>query len=362
MARRRKGEGTQYKTTINKKMYFAVEKTIDGKKHTAYSRKSYKEAADKLKAKLQNTSNESKLTVEYLFKEWLAFKLNKVKTRTYENYAMYVKNRIVPSLGEILLTKLTTHDLEEFYDDLVNDNVNPMTVQGLHGYIYNAIEYGIKREWLTNNVAQRCELPKGKPPNIYVLSEDEIKTLLESAQGTRMYLPILLTLASGVRKGELLGLMGKDVGSNSITISRSLGPIRRNGDVKSRLELGSTKNEAIRTIPLPTEIIEQLPKVDKNEMLFPSANGHLWFPSSFSVEFKAIKLKANLGDVRFHDLRHTHASHMLANGVDIVTVAQRLGHKNIRTTLNTYAHVIQKAQLEAANKIATFLPYTLNKP
>lgn len=347
-----KGNGSFYKRKVGKYEYFVAEKTIGSETYTAYSSKSYKEANVKLLKKLPIQKAEDIKLKDFLI-QWLEFKKDKVKIRTWQTYQYHVE-RVVQEIGDMKIGKITTLDLENMYSDF---GVSAKTIKNIHLTLHAALDYAKKHDILQVNVSDNCELPKVYHKEMNILSTEEIKFLLKVAEGTRIYLPIYVVLHTGMRQGEVLALRGKNILDNAISVTRNMVMVRKDEDVKQHVEFGPPKNGTSRIVSVKPEVIEKLKALNKKptQLLFPSEAYTPWQTRNFNRLWFSIRKKAGLEHIRFHDLRHTHISYLLANGADIVQVAARVGHKDPSITAKIYAHVIKGRQ----TNILDFLPEPL---
>ena len=193
------------------------------------------------------------------------------------------------------------------------------------------------------------------------LDETESVWLLEAARGTRLYVPILFAVTTGVRRGELLAVRWVDISlaSPTVSIRRSLEQTRKG------LRFKETKNSRGRLIDLPAILVDALREhqakqdgyremlgkgYEDHDLVFAREDGSIWKPESFTTEYFEFTRKIGV-KVRFHDLRHSHASQLLKAGVSPKIVSERLGHSTVGITLDVYSHVLPGMQREAAQKI-----------
>ena len=191
------------------------------------------------------------------------------------------------------------------------------------------------------------------------LDEKEMAALLKLVQGTRLYMPILLGVSGGMRRGEILALRWQDLDleTGRAVICRSLEQTREG----LRFKLPKT-DRGRRTVVLPsftcdtlrTHRVEQAknrlalgPAYHDRDLICPREDGSPWPPDMLSTAFAALVRRSGLSHVRFHDLRHTHATQLLKQGVHPKIVSERLGHSNIGITLDTYSHVLPGMQEDA---------------
>ena len=203
------------------------------------------------------------------------------------------------------------------------------------------------------------------------LDESETVWLLEAARGTRLYVPIVFAVTTGVRRSELLAVMWKDLNLNAASLS-----VRRCVE-QTRKGIGfkETKNRRGRTIALTPMLVEALrqqrAKQDEikalmgsgyhdQDLVFAGEGGLIWKPESFTEEYFRFTRKIGV-KLRFHNLRHSHASQLLRAGVSPKVVSQRLGHSAVGITLDVYSHVLPGMQDEAAQKIEAALRNAMEK-
>lgn len=352
---RRKGEGSKYKRTINGKTFFVYEITKNGKKVSAYSPKSYAEAHRKLMTKLEHSITGEKILMKDLANRWLAYKESKVKSQSLRIYSRDIAFYIIPEFGERYVHQITPEDIERFYDSL---SVCPTSIRRLNVIIGMLFKYAIKNENAESNPAKDIELPLAENEPARALTEEECYHLLECAKGSRMYLPVRLALETGMRRGEILGLKYEDIHSGTITVERTVIRIEDLKNKKTMFDFNSPKNKQSRTIAITPELEQELLKGDKkNGLVFASPrtkrDKEIWSPDSFYNSWVSLRKKAGFPKLRFHDLRHTHISHLLDRGVSVPLVAQRAGHKNATTTLRIYAHVVNNL---SPNMLPSFAP------
>ena len=213
------------------------------------------------------------------------------------------------------------------------------------------MQLAIHQKLLAHNPAEGCALPRLERKEMHTLTADQLSAFLREAKNTGVFEMYYLELATGLRRGELLGLKWQDVDFNqgTITVRRQIGRI--NGVVtEGPLK---TKN-AYRVIPLGEQAVAVLHSQKEktaSEYVFPSPSGGPISPDSVRNMLRRVLKRAGLPYVRFHDLRHTFATLALQNGVDVKTVSGMLGHFSAGFTLDTYAHVTTVAQRDAAQKM-----------
>ena len=216
---------------------------------------------------------------------------------------------------------------------------------------------------VTRNPTQGCALPKVEHKEIKTLTSDQLSTFFQEARDSGVYELYYLDLATGLRRGELLGLKWTDVDFDRGVLKIQRAISRQNGKV---VEAPLKTKNAYRTLPLSADAIDVLKiaidvlkmqkcKVGNSEWVFPSPTGGPMSPDSVLHMLQRVLKRAGLPRIRFHDLRHTFATMALQNGVDVKTVSSMLGHYSAGFTLDTYAHVTTDAQLKAAQTMGNIL-------
>lgn len=297
------------------------------------------------------------LTLGEFLEAWLIDYIIPYKSeKTALFYAMHIKNRIIPAIGSVELRKLTPIDIQRFYTitaksrlDGRQKKVSTSTIRGLHRTLHAALQRAVKLDLIESNPADRVELPQssGFKPKVFTL--EEAGRFLEAAKESKHYNLVLLALLTGLRKGELLSLRWSNVDLDNSVISIA----------KSKTVSGE---RMVQLSPYAVEALRDQRRAVKGDVVFPSVVGGV----EMEREGLATKVmsqiceRAGLPHVRFHDLRHTHATWLAAMDVSARTVADRLGHRDASFTLRTYAHASMTAQKKAAaivdNMIAGYLP------
>jgi len=345
----------------------SVERTVRGNKREA----SKVLAAMVAEVDQRAVSSLSKGTVAALCREWLAHATPSFSPKTVETTRMYIEDPIVPALGFIPVAKLTPAELDRFYRQLLEVGRSrgpyaPATIRRVHGIIRRALSQGVRWGWITHNPAidaspPRVPMKELKPPN-----PDQVVQLFRLARESDPELAtfIMLAASSGARRGELVGLGWNDIDLDQAKLSIERGIVRVGDDL---IEQG-TKTHQSRRISLDAGTVSTLKdhrrriferadasdtKLIPNAFVFSNAmdGSTPWHPDSTSRAFRKICQQAGVTGVRLHDLRHYVATRLLAAGVDVRTVAGRLGHRNASTTLNVYAHFVPEADQEAADAL-----------
>lgn len=309
----------------------------------------------------------SKLTVATYLEDWLN-NVAKVKTSrlTYVNYRNKLYRHVIPMVGQLLLSDLHQEHLSKLYADIQVTN-SPTTALHVHRIIHSALEHAVnKAEILFKNVAKKAVTPKQVRQEASILSIPELNRVLEASQGSA-YHPVLLLLAySGMRRSEVLGLRLRDIDFEHSMIS-VITTVKQDPSAGSELIYGQTKTKrSTRPIDLSTTAILSLK--GQRERLEAAASilgidlspdmyvfgdittGQPMRPQTLSKAWRKLRRKLNLPDVKLKDLRHTHASALIAAGVHPKIISERLGHSNISITMDTYGHLMPGASRLAADQ------------
>ena len=293
----------------------------------------------------------------------------KMRPSSYLNYRGYIENHIKPQLGKIPLNDLTTLHLQQFYKKLLAEGrverieaqkqpkgLSAKTVRNIHQIISSALKLAVEQRLIARNPAEGCALPKAERKEMQTLPVEQLTSFLREAKDSGVYELYYLDLATGLRRGELLGLKWTDIDLDRGVLKIQRAISRQNGKV---VEAPLKTKNAYRTLPLSADAIDVLKaqknKVGSSEWVFPSPTGGPMSPDSVLHMLQRVLKRAGLPRIRFHDLRHTFATLALQNGVDIKTVSGMLGHFSAGFTLDTYAHVTTSAKREAAKTMGNIL-------
>ena len=290
----------------------------------------------------------------------------KLRPSTFKTSQGFLKNHIKPQIGGIPLADLTSLDLQRFYKHLLDggrvDRIEakkkpkglaPKTVRNIHQMIGSAYNLAIEQKLVTRNPTQGCALPKVEHKEMRTLTADQLSTFFQEARDSGVYELYYLDLATGLRRGELLGLKWTDLDVESKMLSVTKQVNRINGELA--VSPPKTRN-SIRTLALPQQAVDLLiaehKKHPRNPYLFPSPKtGTMYDPDAFRRTHDKILKAIGAEHIRFHDLRHTFATLSLKSGVDVKTLSGALGHYSAGFTLNTYTHATAQMKQDAADTI-----------
>ncbi len=343
-----------------------IQKSITGKTQKEVAKK-LKEATAAIDA--GTYSAPSKMTIEQWLDIWTAEYLGSVKPRTLDNYKGVVKARIKPGLGAVKLESLTPHTIQSYYNGLSKEGLAPKTVKNIHGILHKALQQAVANGYIRTNPADSCILPRAVRKELKPMDEDMITAFLKAIQGHQYEQLFTVTLFTGMREGEALGLLWDcvDLTKGTITIDKQLQLIRGS---KGQYQMVPTKNSKGRTISIAPFVVSTLKKVKHKQLENRLRYGEMWEDSGFVFtdelghhlsastvykSFKAVMVQIGSPETRFHDLRHSYAVASIKSGDDIKTVQENLGHATAAFTLDVYGHVTEKMKQESAARMEQFI-------
>jgi integrase len=362
MARRSDGEGSIGKRKDGT-FYGAVR--LDGKRHWVYG-DTRKEVVDQLKALAakheQGASIDGgKLKLGEFLDKWLDEVVQRRnKSRTHLGYENIVKEHLKPKLGQYQLVQLRPDRVQQFINELAASGKSPRTIRNIRAVLRQALNQAIRWRYITINVATLVELPRVERFAVQPFTKDEARTFLDSIKGHYLEVLYLLALFLGLRLGELLGLLVENIDFDAGTL-RVEGSLQY---VKGKLVRQTTKTKSSqRVLPLPPSIVELLKAHLKREQerfpessyVFHSEKGGPLSPFTVTPQFQALLKKAGLRHIRFHDLRHSCATFLIARGEHPRVVMDILGHSNISITMDTYGHVLDGTRTTAVAGLDEYL-------
>jgi integrase len=312
----------------------------------------------------------SKTTLEAFLERWLTQIEPRAAPRTFERYSEIIRKNIVPLLGKAIIGKLRPDQIGAAYARALktgrrdgSGGLSPRTVHHMHRLLKQALATAVRWRVLPHNPADNIDPPKVERTKMKALDPDETARLLSHVRATRMFMPVLLAVMCGLRRGEISALR-----RSSIEFHREqLSIIESTEQTTKGIRSKETKSGRARTVALPSLVVEELRRhlVQQAEGFLKvgirlTGKGHVagredgypLQPNSLTHEFNRILAEAaDLPRIRFHDLRHTHATHLLSNGVHPKIAQERLGHSSIGITLDLYSHVLPGMQEDAAAKV-----------
>lgn len=315
----------------------------------------------------------TRMTVRAWLAQWHESKREEVSPKTHERYGEIVNNFLIPALGALPLAKLTPSHIERAYSDWATGGrrdgkpggLSPLTRRYIHIVLKSALTRAVEQQLLVRNPADLLSkrLPKVERKEMVTLTPDQAAQLLESMKESRTYWPVLIALATGMRRGEVLALRWKniDLDRKTLRVTQSL------EQTKKGLRFKDTKTSKARAIRLPAYAVEELRRLKRQQaeellavgirqtgetLVCCRADGEPLQPRSLTHQFTIMRDRTRgVPRLRFHDTRHTHATQLLAGGVHPKVAQERLGHSTITTTMDLYSHVTDTMQADAAERL-----------
>lgn len=345
----------------------------------SFSGKTQKEVREKMQAAAVAVNDgdyfePAKITVGQWLDTWAAEYLNSVKPRTVESYKANIKQHIKPAIGAKRLSELTAVDVQRLYNGLTNKhNGKPLSAKSkknVHGTLHKALEKAVSLGYIRHNPADKPDLPKIQKAEIKPLADGEMVSFLDAIKGSEYEPVYTVTLFTGMREGEVLGLTWDciDFKTGTITIKQQLQKVRGTG---GEYTLASTKNGKTRIVSPASYVMQVLTNQRKAQseqrlkagpawsnpfnLVFTNALGKNLCAQTVYLHFKKLAAAAGVPAARFHDLRHSYAVAALRSGDDIKTVQENLGHHTAAFTLDTYMHVTEQMRQESARRMDSFI-------
>lgn len=294
---------------------------------------------------------------------------------TYSSYAAMIKKPVGPYFRQrnLTLRELEARHLQMFYSEMLR-KVKPNTVIHYHAIIHSALKYAVKTDMLVQNVADKVDRPKKNSFQPVFLSAEEMQKMFEALRGTKLELPVLVTAFYGLRRSEALGLKWDaiDFERDTITIKHIVTNAKIDGKCKIVCADRTKTKSSLRSLPLVSNIREKLLALREQQKenrrvcgncyskkydgyVFVDAMGNIFNPRSVTANFSKLLEQNGLRRMRFHDLRHSCASLLLANDVPLKQIQEWLGHSDIGTTANIYSHLDYKSKITSANVMDNLL-------
>lgn len=358
----------------------------------SFSGKTQKEVREKMQAAAVELTGgtylePSKLTVGEWLDAWSAEYLNSVKPRTAEAYKKNIRLYLKPGIGAMKLSALSAIHVQKLYNGFIRDGytvtrtengkqiterkpLSSKSVKNIHGTLHKAMEKAVALGYIKFNPANKPDLPKIEKTEIKPLDDAQIRAFLDAIKGHEFETVYTVTLFTGLREGEVLGLTWDciDFEAGTILVKQQLQKQEGKG---SGYALATTKNSRWRTLA-PAAYVMKLLKHQQIEQyklrlaaaeiwdnphgfVFTDAIGGHLKKSTVYNNFKRIAASIGLPDARFHDLRHSYAVAAIRSGDDIKTVQENLGHHTAAFTLDVYGHVTEQMKRDSANRMEAFI-------
>lgn len=303
-----------------------------------------------------------KARFEEYWPEWLRLHAVNVKESTRVSYESVIRNHLAPRFGKMELTRITTRDIQALIADLTaQGDLSAKTVLGIVVVLREMLGHAVKWGYLHQNPAEYVDRPRVEHREMLFLTPEEVQSFLDAVEPDRHTL-FLTAVMTGLRRGELLGLTWKDVDfpAKVIRVRRSLfrGKLIEPKTARSR-----------RSVAMPAIVAHNLKKLklanpaSEMDLVFCNAEGKPLDPDNMiKRDFMPALERAGVKRVRFHDLRHTFASLLIAQGESVKYVQDQLGHASVQTTLDRYGHLFPDDRRKAAERLEETLFGTRGRP
>ena len=317
---------------------------------------------------IENSVIESQMLFADYLDQWLKIVKSTIKLITYASYVDAVEKRINPYFREqgITLADLQASDIQRFYT-IQLERVKPTTVIHYHAVIHRALKYAVKTDLILSNPADKVDRPRKEAFQAGFYDKDELNALFAVVKGSQLEIPVMLAGFYGLRRSEVLGLKWDaiDFNNNTITIRHTITTFNVDGKRVTVASDTTKTKSSMRTLPLVPLFRERLlalkaEQLENRRLSGKSYNmqyidyicvdeiGDLTAPNYITGAFPKLLERSGLRRIRFHDLRHSCASMLLANGVAMKQIQEWLGHSDFSTTANIYAHLDYNSKLSSA--------------
>lgn len=307
-------------------------------------------------------------TLAQFLDKWLADVAQpSVRPKTYRFYSDHIRLHIIPALGKKRLEKLTPADVQHFANDKLKSGLSPQSIRHIIATLRSSLSLAVKWQLVYRNVAALITLPRIQKQEMKFFTPEQANAFLDSIKGHRLEALFGMALTLGLRRGELLGLHWSDVDLDGATLRVNYGLQRFDG----KLHLMEPKTEkSRRMLPLPSLLVAALrahrtrqleerlalgSDWQETGLVFISTVGTPLEPRNLNRTFDALLENAKLPKIRLHDLRHSCATMLLAQGIPQRTLMEILGHSQISLTMNTYSHVLPEMTRAAVNVMDSVL-------
>lgn len=361
----------RYTLGINPGTGKQIQKSVYGK-----TQKEVRQKLTAITAEIDNGSYQEpcKMTVNEWLDIWLKDYQIGVKDSTAYLYERQAKLYLRPALGNIPLETLKAHTVQRLYNSLSQEHdgqpaLSAKTIKNIHGVLHRALDQAQKMGYIRNNPLAAVTLPRIEKKQIKPLEDGELCAFLKEIRGDPYELVYFVTVFTGLRQGEVLGLTWDCVNFDKQTLLIN----KQHGKRKGTCEYGfsSLKNDRPRVIEAADSVMDALRKQktrqqrwasllqgewnNPDNLVFTTETGRYLCNQTVYLAFKKVMRRLRLDNVRFHDLRHTFAVNSLKSGDDIKTVQENLGHQTAAFTLDVYAHATSSMKRESANRMDQYI-------
>lgn len=367
MSKRGHGEGSIYQRKDGR---WTASITLEDRKRKTFYGKTRKEVQELLKNALHQQQQGTlatgpQQTVKQFLEQWLE-QVHKptIRLSSYIKYRGLLDRDILPVLGHLRLQKLTPQHVQALYAKKLKEGLTARTIHSIHSLLHKALDNAARWDLVGRNVCDLVTQPRPTQKEIRPLNKEQAMQLLKAAREHRFEALLTMAVATGMRRGELLGLRWQDINfaDACLHVRRTVNRIRGHGIVESEPKTSQGK----RKITLPQFAVEALKEHrlrqrearlqagsawQEHDLVFSNIYGGYLDPGNALRIFHKLVEEAGLPHMRFHDLRHSAATILLGMGVHPKVVQELLGHSKIGVTIDIYSHILPSMQQEAMGKM-----------
>ncbi len=317
--------------------------------------------------------DERQTVVQYL-RAWLeTMRPPRIRESTWIRNESHIRGHVIPAIGAVRLTRLTRMDLQPLYARCLAKGLSPTTVNHLHGVLHHALEDAVRSDLVPRNVAQLADPPRVEKREMHIYTPEQVDVLVSVAPGHPLMPLVALTIATGMRAGEVLALRWwhVDLVRGVLHVKRTRTRVARGYTDGKPKSASGTRD--IKLVPMALEALKEhricqaqarlalgAAWVDEDRV-FASSHGTAMDPSNLRKQWRKLVDRAGLPEIHFHDLRHSAASWLLSQGVPVADVAKMLGHADPSITLRIYAHAMPDSQDRVAAAMEVMLSGVLRR-
>ena len=319
--------------------------------------------------------SEEKITEVLSLREWnerwLTVYCKRIKPTTKEAYTSLINNHINRVLGDMMLNEITREDVQLFLNSLslgvgLKKPLSPKSIKNLHGILHKSLDTAVENGYIIANPAKKNDLPKIYKSDIHALSVEEIKQFLTAIKGSEMEKLFKVTLFTGMRAGEAIGLTWDCINFEEgyINLHRQLVRIRNPKTGRYYYTFSSLKSGRSRRLYPAMIVMNMLYKMHEfktSDFVFCNANNDHFTHSAINKELKKVIKAMGITNFRFHDLRHTYATLSIRSDVDTMTLKENMGHFSAAFTLDVYGHCDKRLKLAGTQKLDRFIADNFNE-
>jgi integrase len=311
----------------------------------------------------------SRVTLAEFLDRWLAHMRPQISARTHERYTELVTKNIAPALGNVFLSRLQAVQISEAYARALvsgrrdgKGGLSPASVHYQHRVLKKALGQAVKWRLLPGNPIDAVDPPRVERTRMQTYDMAQTAEALALVRRTRLYVPVLLALLCGLRRGEITALRWRNVDLDGA----QLAIVESTEQTSKVTRLKETKTGRARTVALPSLVVEELRqhrikqaqellqvgiRQSGESFVYSREDGQAMQPRSLTHAWDQFRARTTLPRIRFHDLRHSHATHLLAGNIHPKIASERLGHSKVGITLDLYSHVLPGMQADAAARV-----------